>query len=68
MTLDPKVAPTNAIPAFLETRFDERQFKQIVFSVYYAQNFAHGATGHNDMLIIAKLIDIIREISQQTKQ
>jgi hypothetical protein len=36
---------------------DERQQKQVAFSREYAKNYGHGADGHNNMLIIAKLAD-----------
>jgi hypothetical protein len=58
-----KLEAANAIPGWLETRFDARQLKQIQFSLFYSERFAHGADGHNNMLIIAKLVDIIRELS-----
>jgi hypothetical protein len=51
------------VPAFLSTRFDSRQLKQIEFSMTYADKFNHGADGHNSMLIIAKLVNIIREMA-----
>jgi hypothetical protein len=64
MELDRLQAELNKVPGFLETRFDERQFKQIQFSLLYASGFAHGADGHNNMLIIAKLVGIIRELTE----
>jgi hypothetical protein len=39
--------------------FDERQQKQIRFARLYAQDFAHGADGHNNMLIIAKMSELL---------
>jgi hypothetical protein len=41
------------------THFDDRQRKQIAFSRLYARDFGHGATGHNDMLIIAKMAELL---------
>lgn len=41
------------------THFDDRQRKQIEFSRLYAREFSHGATGHNDMLIIAKMAELL---------
>lgn len=41
------------------TYFDDRQRKQIAFSRLYARDFSHGATGHNDMLIIAKMAELL---------
>jgi hypothetical protein len=39
--------------------FDDRQRKQIAFSRLYARDFAHGATGHNDMMIVAKMAELL---------
>lgn len=50
------------VPDFLYTRFDDRQMKQIEFSQIYAKQFHHGADGHNNMMIIGKLIDVIKEL------
>jgi hypothetical protein len=36
-------------------RFDDRMQKQIDFSREYAQKFGHGAPGHLDMIVIARL-------------
>lgn len=41
------------------SHFDDRQRKQITFSRLYAKDFRHGATGHNDMLIIAKMAELL---------
>jgi hypothetical protein len=38
---------------------DSRQLKEIEFAQYYAANFAHGTTGHNQLMIIAKLVDLL---------
>lgn len=40
-------------------QFDERQKKQIEFAILYAEQFHHGADGHNSMMIIAKLVDLL---------
>lgn len=42
-----------------EDTFDSRQLKEIEFARHYAANFAHGTTGHNQMMIIAKLADLL---------
>jgi hypothetical protein len=43
---------------------DKRQRKQIEFAQVYAREFAHGATAHNDMLLIAKLVEILDAINE----
>ena len=44
--------------------FDERQLKEIDFSVVYANEFAHGTDGHNAKLIIARMAALLDTISQ----
>ena len=39
--------------------FDERELKEIEFCRVYAKDFCHGALGHNVMLIVAKLANIL---------
>jgi hypothetical protein len=39
--------------------FDDRQQKHIRFCVNYEKDYAHGAPGHLDMLVIAKLTDCL---------
>jgi len=39
--------------------FDERQQKEIEFADYYAANFHHGTTGHNQLMIIAQMAQVI---------
>ena len=38
---------------------DERQSKEIDFAVLYAGDFHHGTDGHNRLLLIAKLSEIL---------
>lgn len=45
-------------PAWLSS-FDERQQNQIRFARLYAREFHHGADGHNNMLIIAKMAELL---------
>ncbi len=40
-------------------QFDERQLNQIRFSMIYAKDFHHGADGHNNMMIIAKMVELL---------
>lgn len=42
-------------------RFDSRQLKEIELARLYIQQFAHGTTGHNALLVIAKLADLADE-------
>lgn len=48
------------IPGWLTTWFDARQQKQIEFALVYANDFHHGADGHNSMMIIARLVEAIK--------
>lgn len=38
---------------------NDREKKQVEFAVMYAKHFSHGATGHNDLLLIAKLATLL---------
>jgi hypothetical protein len=40
-------------------KFDERQQQEIRFSRLYAREYHHGANGHNDMMIIAKMAELL---------
>lgn len=40
-------------------RFDERQLKEIDFSILYAEQFHHGTDGHNAKLIIARMASLL---------
>lgn len=45
--------------------FDERQLKQIKWSQLYAgDEFRHGDDGHNAKLIIAKMAELLDQISE----
>lgn len=37
----------------------ERELKEIDFATVYAEQFAHGTTGHNQLMIIAKLAGLL---------
>ncbi len=43
--------------------FDERQQAQIRFACLYAKDFHHGADGHNNMMIIAKMVELFGGIA-----
>lgn len=45
--------------------FDERQRKQIEFSAIYENDFHHGANGHNDMMIIAKMARMLSALEKE---
>lgn len=38
---------------------DERQQKEIKFAELYAQDFNHGTTGHNQLLLVARLAELL---------
>lgn len=39
--------------------FDERQQKEIKFSIVYVNEFEHGTDGHNAKMIIAKMATLL---------
>lgn len=44
------------------SRFDERQQKEIVWAFLYAGgSFGHGTVGHNQLMIIAKMADMLNK-------
>ena len=60
--LTPLVAPIRAWQSVL----DERQRKQVAFSRVYAEQFGHGADGHNNMLIIAAMANLLDTLEGNT--
>lgn len=40
---------------------DERQRKEVEFAAIYAKQFAHGTDGHNRLLLISRLADLVDE-------
>lgn len=38
---------------------DERQCKEIAFARAYATSFSHGTDGHNRLLLIAKMAELL---------
>lgn len=48
---------------------NEREFKELCFAKVYSEKFAHGTTGHNQLMLIAHLADILErmESMDQTK-
>lgn len=41
----------------------EREQKEIKLATYYSDNLAHGTTGHNQLMLIAKLAAKINEMT-----
>lgn len=41
------------------SHFDDRQKREIEFCRLYAKDFAHGTSGHNEKLIIAKMAELL---------
>jgi hypothetical protein len=50
---------TPTVPERWKGFFDEREHKHVAFCVDYERNYKHGAPGHLDMLVIAKLVDCL---------
>lgn len=46
---------------------DERQQKEVTLARVYATSFAHGTDGHNRLLLIAKLTDMLNKAEQDRK-
>jgi hypothetical protein len=40
-----------------ELQLTDRERKEVSFCKIYAKHFAHGSTGHNSMLLVAKLAE-----------
>jgi hypothetical protein len=41
------------------TRLSEREQKEVAFAKVYAEQFAHGTAGHNRLLLIARLAELL---------
>lgn len=46
------------------TLFSDRETKEILFAQLYAKDFNHGTTGHNQLLVIAKLCEMLTRIEE----
>lgn len=55
MTIEPKAPPQ------WMGGLTERENKEIAFALHYAENFAHGTTGHNALMLLAKLAKLLNE-------
>jgi hypothetical protein len=42
-----------------ENHFTPREIQEIKFAEIYAKDFAHGTTGHNALMIIAKMAALL---------
>ena len=56
MTTDPTPRP---VLADWRDQLDGRQIMQLAWAELYAREFAHGATGHNDMRLLARLAEML---------
>ncbi len=52
----------NDQPAKWLQALDERQQKEIAFAILYARDFHHGTTGHNSLMILARLAVLLDEL------
>jgi hypothetical protein len=46
----------------------EREFKEVAFACTYAKEYNHGTAGHNRLLLIAKLVEILDNIEHKKDQ
>lgn len=46
-------------PTGWRSELDERQLKELKLAIIYAEDFHHGTTGHNQLMLIAKLAEIL---------
>jgi hypothetical protein len=42
--------------------FNKKQIQEINFSTVYSNGFNHGTSNHNDMIIIAKMAQMLKDI------
>ncbi len=47
-----------------QKELDERQRKEIALARIYAKDFSHGTDGHNRLLLLAKLADMLDKAEQ----
>jgi hypothetical protein len=48
--------------------FDDRQQKEIALAEIYARDFAHGTTGHNALLVIAKMAAMLDKLDARVRK
>lgn len=51
-----------------EAHVDEREFKEIELACTYARDFGHGTAGHNRLMLIAKLNDLLNTYEDMLHQ
>jgi hypothetical protein len=47
-----------------QSLLDERQRKEISFAQIYAREYNHGTTGHNQLLLINRLVELLDQIGR----
>jgi len=57
---------TNKLGNWLDN-FDDRQQKEIGLAHEYVNNYNHGTTGHNALVIIAKMANLLAEQDSQLR-
>lgn len=50
------------------TLFDERERKEIEFALTYARDFHHGTNGHNALMIIAKMAQLLNDNEKKLRK
>jgi hypothetical protein len=46
---------------------DQRQRDEIMFARLYTENFHHGTDGHNRLMLIAKMADMLDEAEDKAR-
>ena len=59
MSDHPKMHGEASAPASWRQMLDERQRKAIAFAETYVRDFNHGTVGHNDLVLIARLAELL---------
>lgn len=58
---DPNFLTAQSPEPHWHNKFTERERQEIAFAQVYTDQFAHGTTGHNALIIIAKLARLLDE-------
>ena len=56
------------VQAFWEQYLDERQLKELRFARLYAKEFAHGTDGHNRLMLINLLANLLDRAENKDQQ
>lgn len=51
-------------PVMWPTILDDRQRKELALARLYAKDFAHGTTGHNQLMLINKLGEMLDRVEK----